>query len=412
MSRADDIRQASVRLAQRPLALGAVVVLIGAAIVAFAWASTNGVPFQGHYPFTVVVPASTPPLAAGDQVRIAGKIAGSVTGVHPSATTLRVDAELSSGYAPLGRGASVHVGVLLGTSLVYLVVSPGDSRHPLPAGSVIPPSRVTLSSSLPQALEAFDRAARAALGRDLTVTGEGWLGRGEQSNAAIAQLPSDLAQGTALLRSLLPSPGALAHLIAGAASVSSALRGRRPDDLGAATSASATVVSTLADHGRAAATIARLPGAERTLADTLPDADRALDSATAATAAFGPLAARIVAEDPSFEALFATGPALVDATARFNSAAPATLRALMPILPALLQPALGLPLITADGSALDDGLNAYSHELDSLATSLIAATSYTYGGVTAVRVTGTIGCVGGRDPYPAPGQAAKDRRAC
>ena len=58
------------------------------------------------------------PHPGNAQVRIAGKIAGTVTSVQPGPDVLRVNASLSGQYAPLGRGASVHIGVLLGTSLV------------------------------------------------------------------------------------------------------------------------------------------------------------------------------------------------------------------------------------------------------------------------------------------------------
>jgi hypothetical protein len=399
-------------LERRTLLLGGAVAAVGAVIAVFAWLSTNGVPFQGRYPFTVVLPSSTPPVPTGAQVRIAGKIAGSVTSVEPTPTTLRVNAYLYSSYGPLGRGTRVHVGVLLGTTLVYLVISPGDYRHPLPAGSTIPESRVTLSSTLPQALETFDAATRAALARNITVTGEGWLGRGEQTNAAIADQRVDYQYGTPLLRAVVPVRGVLARVIATAARVSNAVLGVRPDDNAAGTTAAATFWQTLADRNRAALATQRFTGAERQLLATLPLANQTIGAATAATRALEPLAREVVAEDPDFAALFASGPQLVDATRRFNRYAPGVLRGLIPALDALHEPALALPLIVSYGSLFDRALAAYSPELKVAARQLAAVTSYTYNGHTALRVTGTLGCAGGRDPYPAPGQAFKDRRAC
>jgi ABC-type transporter Mla subunit MlaD len=399
-------------LERRTLLLGGAVAAVGAVIVVFAWLSTNGVPFQGKYPFTVVLPASTPPVPTGAQVRIAGKVAGSVTSVEPTPTTLRVDAYLYSSYGPLGRGARVHVGVLLGTTLVYLVISPGDYHHPLPSGSTIPESRVTLSSTLPQALETFDAATRAALARNITVTGEGWLGRGQQTNAAIADQRVDYQYGTPLLRAAVPVKGVLARAIAAAATVSHAVLGVRPDDNAAGTTAAATFWRTLATGNRAALATQRFAGAEHQLLATLPLANQTLDAATAATGSLEPLAREIAAQDPDFIALFASGPQLVDATRRFNRYAPRVLRGLIPALDALHEPALALPLIVSYGSLFDRALAAYSTELGVAARQLAAVTSYTYNGHTALRVTGTLGCAGGRDPYPAPGQAFKDRRAC
>lgn len=399
-------------LERRSLALGCVVAALGGMIGLFAWASTGGISFGGHYPFTVILPGTTPPLAGGAQVRVAGKIAGAVSGTEPAPDTLRVNAYLNSGYGPLGRGASIHVGVLLGTTLVYLVVNPGDTRHPLPPGTVIPESRVTLSSSLPQALETFTTATRRALARNLTVIGEGWLGKGAETNTAIADQTLDYEQGTPLLRALIPTPGVLSRVIGASATVAHALDGDRPDDVGALTSGAATFWQTLAAHGRAATAVHRFPGAEQQLLATLPETDGTIAAATTAARAFEPLAGEVQALDPSFETLFHSAPALVDATRRFNAHAPAVLHELLSVLRALHEPALALPQLIENGSTFASAIQAYSGDITILATDLAAATSYTYDGHYALRVTGTLGCAGGRDPYPKPGEAEKDSRAC
>jgi hypothetical protein len=399
------------RLEQRTLLLGFAVTAVGAVIALFAWLSTNGVPFQGKYPFSVALPGTTPPIASGAQVRIAGKIAGTVTGVRPSATTLRVDAEIASQYAPLGRGASVHVGVLLGTTLVYLVVNPGDYRHPLPAGTVIPESRVTLSSSLPQALETFDAATRRALARNITVTGEGWIGRGAQTNTAIADQRFDYTYGTPLLRALSDG-GAFGRAIAAAAPVTRGLRGQRPDDNAVGTSGAAAFWQTLARSDRAAVATDRFAGVEQQLLATLPLADATLAGATSAVRSIEPLALQVVAEDPAFEALFSSGRTLVDATTRFNRYAPDVLRGLLPVFDALRRPALALPAIVRYGEALDAALRAYGSELEILSKRLSEVTGYTFAGGPAMRISGSLACAGGRDAYPRPGQAAKDRHVC
>lgn len=401
------------RLEQRTLGLGLAIAAIGGVIVVFAWLSTNGVPFQGRYPFTVILPGSTPPLAAGAQVRVAGKIAGTVTAVRPARTTLTVDAQLNSQYGPLGRGAHIHVGVLLGTTLVYLVVYPGDTHHPLPAGTVIPESRVTLSSSLPQALEAFDAETRRALARNITAIGEGWIGRGAQTNRAIADQRVDYAQGTPLLNALLtPVKGTLARLIAATAAVTHAARGERPDDDGALTTASASFWQTVAAHDRAATAVVRFAGAESQLLGTFPSADRTIAAATTAARSFEPLAEQINRDVPSFEALFASGPSLRESSQSFNRYAPTVLRGLIPVLDALRDPAESLPIVVSEGADFSAAVSAYSAELTTFADQLTKVTGYRYNGMPAARVTGTIACMGGRDPYPAPGQAEKDRRAC
>jgi hypothetical protein len=204
----------------------------------------------------------------------------------------------------------------------------------------------------------------------------------------------------------------LARAISAAATVSHAVLGLRPDDNAAGTTAAASFWQTLATRNRAAVATQRFAGAERQLLATLPLANQTLAAATGATRALEPLAREVIAEDPDFASLFASGPQLVDATRRFNRYAPGVLRGLIPVLDALREPALALPLIVSYGSVFDRALSAYSTELSVAARQLAAVTSYTYNGHTALRVTGTLGCAGGRDPYPAPGQAFKDRRAC
>ncbi|HWF55857.1 MAG TPA: hypothetical protein VG223_14560 [Solirubrobacteraceae bacterium] len=399
-------------LERRTLALGCVVAAVGGTIALFAWASTGGISFGGHYPFTVILPGTTPPLAAGAQVRVAGKIAGAVSSTEPAPDTLRVNAYLNSGYGPLGQGARIHVGVLLGTTLVYLVVSPGDLHHPLPPGTVIPQSRVTLSSSLPQALETFNAATRRALARNLTVIGEGWLGHGVATNTAIADQTQDYAQGTPLLRALLPTPGVLGRIIDAASTVAGALAGQHPGDVAGLTSGAAAFWGTLATHDRAATLVHRFPAAEQQVLDTLPTAGDTISAATSLADAAEPLAAEIQTLDPSFETLFASAPSLIDATRRFNAHAPAALRQLLVVLRALREPAQALPLLVSSGGTISAAIDAYSGDINTLATDLAAATSYTYDGRYAVRITGSFGCARNRDPYPKPGQAEKDSRPC
>src|SRR5581483_12278582 len=132
---------------------------------------------------------------------------------------------------------------------------------------VIPESRVTLSSSLPQALEAFNAATRAALARNIAVIGGGWAGQGERTNVAIADQTIDYRLGTPLLRALVPAPGALGAVIAHGAEVASALRGLRTDDVANGTTAAATALQTLASGDRAGSVLANLPGAEQQLID-------------------------------------------------------------------------------------------------------------------------------------------------
>jgi hypothetical protein len=75
-------------------------------------------------------------------------------------------------------------------------------------------------------------------------------------------------------------------------------------------------------------------------------------------------------------------------------------------------PALALPVILSQAAVFGAAMHASVVDIAHLAKQLSRVTSYTYGGKPAIRITGTFACVGGRNPYPKPGQAGKDRRAC
>jgi phospholipid/cholesterol/gamma-HCH transport system substrate-binding protein len=409
-----EVRHAAQRLEGHALALGLVIAAVGAVVVFVAAISVNGVPFQNRYAFGVELPGATPPLRAGAQVRVAGKIAGVVTAVEPGERTLHLEANLDPEFAPLGRGARVHVAVLLGTSLTYLVVDLGDQRAPLPEGTTIPSSRVTLSSSLPQALETFDRATRASLARNFTVLGAGYAGHGEATNRAIADQRVAFSQSLPLLRATVPRRGIVRGAIDDAAVVSGAVRGQRADDNGAGTAAARQVVETLATHREAGGRLTdRLASVEQHMSATLPRTERAIAATTQMVRALTPGARALNASLPEFVALFSTSEDLRDSTRRFNRYAQPVLRRLGPILRVLLGPARALPALLTDAAEMGDIAGPYAPEWVKLGTNLAKTTHYKYlGSQPAVRVSGAITCVAARNAYPAPGQAPKDRKAC
>ncbi len=158
---------------------------------------------------------------------------------------------------------------------------------------------MTLSLVAAPSARGVRRGDPGALARDITVTGEGWVGRGAQTNAAIGDQRTDYAYGTPLLRALVPIKGILGRLVAAAAAVSTGLRGIRADDAAAGTTAAAGFWQTLASNNRAAVATSRFAGAEQQLLATLPLADRTTAAATGAARAFESVARGVVAEDPA-----------------------------------------------------------------------------------------------------------------
>ena len=402
------------RIERHPLLLGLGVAAVGGVIAIIAALSVNGVPFQNRYEFSVHVPGDTPPLKAGDQVRVAGKLAGLVTKVTPGRDSLRADVKLYPQFAPVGRDARVHIGVVLGTSLAYLVLRPGDARgDPLPEGAEIPAHRVSTNSSLPQALEAFDKRTREAIAHDFDVLGRGAIGQGARANAGLLDLRAVATDGGPILDALTPPGRALSRTIAGAARTTRGLRGQRPDDVAAGTEAAPRALAPLAEHSEALGeNFDRAAAAEREALATLPPTQRALDELTAGLADVEPATRAIVAMLADSERLFSADEALRRETRRFGRAAQPLLRQLAPAARALIRPAKQLDASVEPIARVASLFDEYEADFDRLGDSLVKAFSYKRNGVPVLRASGSIGCHRYRTPFPQPGEAFKDRRRC
>jgi hypothetical protein len=119
---------------------------------------------------------------------------------------------------------------------------------------------------------------------------------------------------------------------------------------------------------------------------------------------------------PGLRTVEAHGAAITGLAGVARTAAP-VLRALAPVAADLRGPAAGLTPFTDPVVELARALAPYGSELVQapLGFSQWGGTTYDFGqapGHRAVRFTMILTCGLARDPYPAPGQAAKDRKAC
>jgi len=295
---------------------------------------------------------------------------------------------------------------------VYIDIEPGRVGRPLASGSVIPAHG---SVQLTDVIAGFDASARQALARTMDGYGTGLAGRGEAIGQVLDTAPGLLEHVTATLRALSPEPGALSGLIGSAATVSGALGDSAA--LGSGLHAGAQVLQETGAHaGSIERAIEATPGAEQAAATVLPGANALLERVSSTARSLEPGLRALGRALPSIEQLESSGPA-VSVFGRVVASAAPVLRALEPALVTLRGPAAGLTPLTTPIWTLAQVLIPYRTELVQAPLGFTRWGNFTYdfgtgAGHRAVRFSMVLTCALARDPYPAPGAAATERKSC
>ncbi|HWF54377.1 MAG TPA: MlaD family protein [Solirubrobacteraceae bacterium] len=402
------------RAARRHTAIGVLVlVLCGLA----AWISTvaiDGEPWSAPYQVRIALPPGAPLLTPGDDVRIGGERVGQVSSVTlASASRTRAIATLSLAGRSVGPGASARVRPRGLAGAVYVDLDPGRPGRALPSGSVL--HETTGGVEVTDVIAGFDAATRRALQSTLNGDGNGVAGRGVQVGQTIGAAPAVLADATAVTRALTPATGVLSGLLGSAGAVTGAVAPVGSDALGGAVGAGRSVLSATAPGGLTAS-VRALPGAEDTAASVLPSADGLLSVARRAASVLTPGIAALNDALPTLRSLETAAPS-VATLARVAGVASPALRELTPAFALLRGPAAGLTPLSDPVDELATVLIPYGTELVQapLGFTRWGGFRYDFGtgtGHRAVRFSMVLTCAYARDPYPAPGAAAKEHQAC
>jgi hypothetical protein len=240
------------------------------------------------------------------------------------------------------------------------------------------------------------------------------LGHGEDVSGALAKLPGLLDDATPLLRALRPAPGALAQLTRDGDFV---LRAAGGGDLAGLVGAAGTTFEALgARRAQLSASLAALPGVESAAAGTFPPATALLLDADVAAARLAPGIAALRSATPGVAALTARSADVARLASLLRSALPA-LSVARPTLAALEPVADELGPTASPLRSLSAHLAPYRQEIIDAPAGFDrwGGDSYPFGvaaGHKAVRFSIVFTCQHARDPYPRPGQAATDRKAC
>jgi len=288
-------------LASRLTIYRIVMATTAAAVVAVIAISLSG---ARSYTVTVEMP-SADGLLTGAPVKVGGVQAGTITslglGRHD---VVKAVLSLDPKQGQIGEGARVSIVTsnLLGAKFIQL--TPGDSAHPRPSGSVLPASVVSYPTDLDQILNVLDPDTRVRLQIAINELGMALTGRRADFSAALQLLPHDLSAGRELLSQVVTDNHTLAALVVHAGSFVHAVNGQRAQLIRLVDAASQTLTTTAEHQAAMAAILSRAPGTLQTTQRFLARLEittAPLTTAAHALSATAPALTNTLAQLPSFQ---------------------------------------------------------------------------------------------------------------
>jgi ABC-type transporter Mla subunit MlaD len=395
------------------LRLGLLVLAVAGLLAYLSATALEGSPLSSPYRVSVLLPAGSPVVKAGDEVRLGGERAGEVEGV--TLTGGRGRATLRLDDAHLGRGATARIRPRGLAGAVYVELTPGDESHRLRPDATLPVA--TSGVQVSDVAAAFDRDARGALKRTLRGFGGGVVARGPKLNRALGQTPETLAWGTPELEAAYGRPGTLSGLTSAADTVANAAAPPGTHALADLVPPARLVFDATAGEGAAlAGTERQLPLIEAEAARTLPPAERLLAELAPTARQLTPAVDSLARALPDLRALEREAGAIPSFGRLAAQAQPVLARA-TPVAAQAKGPVAALAPLAGPFGQLAHVLYPYRRELleAPLGFSRWGGFKYDFGqgaGHKAVRFSMVFTCATARDPYPAPDAASKERSKC
>lgn len=224
-------------------------------------------------------------IRSGSQVLLGGVPVGSVgsVGLGPRSLVI-VDLNLNRRLIRIGRGvrASVIAANLLGEE--YVSLTPGNPHQPLPSGTILPQSQITVPTDLDQIVDVFNGTVRQRLAILINEMGIAVAGRRSDVSATLRQLPLSVPAATQLLTQLVQDNHTLADVVANSNQFIARIDEQKAD-LGRVIDAAAGAATTAADQaGNLSQTLIDAPQALTTLRSFIANVGQtSLDLTPAAT---------------------------------------------------------------------------------------------------------------------------------
>lgn len=406
----------------RAARIGTVAIVLLLALTVFAVTARNGLPdYLPGVNRTIVNAAFTDvgALRPGDDVRIAGVRAGYVSAITLEHGAAVATLEIDSGR-PVYDNAQASIAARSSLGQKYVELNPGTPSSPqMVKGALIPVAQTTDATEIDQVLDGFDPKTRQGLSTLLKNVGSGVGGRGDDLNAFIRTAPGTLKSLATVSQALAVDSGAdLNQLLTTGRDLAGAF-GDQTGQIAAVMRQTQATLSALDTDGG-------VP-----LGQTIDQGGSALASTRAALrsldAPLGDLATASVALMPAAKALAAATPPLRgflrDAVTPLHKVpavatqATGAFGALSPTLVDARAVTRQLSTLMPDLAVLLAGLAPYSPEMiqffinaDSALGEGDSAGHWLRFTALANTQAGGVGLLGGRDAYPAPGQAAGERK--
>jgi virulence factor Mce-like protein len=180
-------------LAASPLLIGALTTLIAVVAVYISYNANNGLPFTPTYNIKAELPEASG-LQNGNEVRLAGKRVGVVSGLTPyqnpatGRVTAIVNLRLEKHVGPLPADTTTLVQSVSTIGLKYLELTRGHSQQTIAEGGTIPVSHSHEPVQIQGFFNMFDKKTRIAIAQNTNTFGDGLAGRGLGLNNTIATL--------------------------------------------------------------------------------------------------------------------------------------------------------------------------------------------------------------------------------
>ncbi|WP_354700104.1 hypothetical protein DSM112329_00367 [Paraconexibacter sp. AEG42_29] len=196
------------------------------AFIALAVTANKGVPGRDYTKMFVAAP-EIGSLRYHDRVAIGGVRVGQVAAVTPGDKGGRVELQLEPGVTlPSDTTVRIRANGLLGARYVQLI--PGSAGDMLGDGATIRGDKNSLTATVPDALDVFNKETRGALGTAVTGLGRGLLGNGEPLNDGIRVASDATVPFRGIMQSILDREGAAGRLAPSLNSMMEPLAGVSP----------------------------------------------------------------------------------------------------------------------------------------------------------------------------------------
>jgi virulence factor Mce-like protein len=191
-------------------ALAALAVFVGLAVLGVT--AQRGLPWADTYELTAEF-ADAANVKRYAEVRIAGRRVGQVTDISSRDGTALIRLELERGAGPLRADTTARIRLKGTLGAKFVELTPGREGPVLGERATIPSTQTSVAVDMFELLESLDERRRADLRAILDGLGQGFAGRGEELNSALASAPPTLRDLAELAGAVNSRDGAAERLV-------------------------------------------------------------------------------------------------------------------------------------------------------------------------------------------------------